>query len=156
MDFCPGFGGFNRGKNNNVPQNNIKNPIFFVAHVTPNECLTEVSSHILNFDGVGEWEEPGGGPGHSILPTLPTSWLREPTLQKIFGFEFYIPISNNIIYLVYSVLAFLWFFLYCYAWTIAVFTTNPSIETGQQSDKKKKIKKFFKNYASVNELKRKK
>ncbi len=61
-------------------------------------------------------------------------------------FEFCIPISNYRIYLVYSVLAFLWFSLYYYAWTIAVFTTNPSIETGQQSDFKKlqKISKIVK------------
>ncbi len=31
----------------------MKNPNFFVAHMTPNECLTEVSNHVLNFDGVG-------------------------------------------------------------------------------------------------------
>ncbi len=58
-------------------------------------------------------------------------------LKKFLGFEFYIPIFNYRIYLVYLVLVFLWFSLYCCAWTIAVFTTNPSIETGQQSGKKK-------------------
>ncbi len=77
--------GWKRGKNCHVPQNSIKIQNFFVALKIPNECLTKVSSCILNFDGVGEWEEPGC-PGHSILPTLLTSWLREPPLQKIFGF----------------------------------------------------------------------
>ncbi len=53
-----------------------------------------------------------------------------------------IPSSNYRIFLVYSVLAFLWFSLDCFAWTIAVFTVNPSIETGQLSDKKKKSQKI--------------
>ncbi len=44
--------GWKWGKNYNVPQNSIKNPNIFVVHMIPNECLTEIPSHILNFDGV--------------------------------------------------------------------------------------------------------
>ncbi len=62
------------------------------------------------------------------------------SLKQFLVFEVCIPISNYRIYLVYSVLAFLWFSLYYYAWTVAVFVTNPSIETGQQSDTKKSQK----------------
>ncbi len=84
----------------------------------------------------GEWEELGDCSGH--YPVDFTNLLTSgATRSKTFlVFEFYIPISNYRIYSVYSVLAFLWFSLYCCAWTIAVFTTNPSIETGQQSNKK--------------------
>ncbi len=45
------------GKNHNVPQNNIRNPNFFVAYMTPNERLTEVSSRTLTSDGGGRVNE---------------------------------------------------------------------------------------------------
>ncbi len=77
--------------------------------MTPNECLTEVSSCILNFDAVG------GIWGTTRLPrtiypanfsNLQTS--RATPLKKFLVFEFYIFIFNYRIYLVYSILAFLW------------------------------------------------
>ncbi len=41
----------------------------------------------------GEWEEPGGCTGHSILPTLLTSWLWEPHLKNFWFLNFTFPFT---------------------------------------------------------------
>ncbi len=69
-----------------------------------------------------EWEEPGSCLGHSNMPTLLTSWLWEPTPQKIFGF--WILHSHLQLQNLLGIFGF------------GIFVVFLIIETGQQSDKK--------------------
>ncbi len=60
--------------------------IFFVAHMTPNECLTEVSSHILNFGRVGGMRRTRRLPRRHYPADFTNLRLREPPFQKFFWF----------------------------------------------------------------------
>ncbi len=114
-----------------------------MAHMTPNECLPEVSSRILTFDGVGGMRRTRSLP-ETLYPADFTNLLTSGvTPSKNFwflNFTFPSPIVIEITWYI-RFWRFYTFSLYCYGWTIAVFTTNPSVETGQQSDKKKSKKK---------------
>ncbi len=116
--------------------------MFFVAHMTTKECLTEVSSRILNFDGVG-----GMSRSRRLLRTLcPASFTNlltsRATPSKNFWFLNFTSPSPIII----EFTQYIWFWHFCgfpyiaMRGLVAVFTMNSSIETGQQSDKKKSLK----------------
>ncbi len=138
---APVLEGWKGSKNHNVPQYSIKIQILFCGSYDPKWVPDRSFESYTQFWWSGRNEKNHEVAKDTLLYRLykPPDFGSHP-LKKFMIFEFYIPISNYRIYLVYLVQAFLWFSLYCYAWTIAVFTTNSSIETGQQSDKKKSQK----------------
>ncbi len=103
--------GWKQGKNHNRPQNNIQNPNFFLgggAHMTPNECLTEVSGLILNFDGMGRMRRNRRLP-RTLYPTDFTNLLTSGATH-----------SKNFWFLIFTfpspIVAFTWyirFWLFC-------------------------------------------
>ncbi len=121
--------GWKRGKNHNVPQNSIKNSVFCGSY-NP-KWVPDRSFKSYTRLEYGEWEEPVGCSGHAVLPTLLTGatpsknfWFLNFTFPSaIIEFTWYIRFWH---FCGFPYIAMRGLLLFC--------TTNPSIETGQQSD----------------------